>query len=113
MFGNLSNLPGLFKQAKEMQERMQQLQQELQARRHQGEAGAGAVTATVDGRGTLVDIKISPDAVGDLELLEEMIKGAVAAATQKSQQAAQSELANLTGGLNIPGLTDLLGGGRS
>ena len=110
MLGGLTNLPGMIKQAKEMQGRMAEMQKELAAKRHDGDAGGGAVVATVDGRGTLVDIRIQPDAVADVELLEDLVKGAVAAASSKAIDAAKEEMAKLTGGLNIPGLGDLLGG---
>lgn len=110
MFGGLTNLPGLFKQAKELQERMATLQQEIAARRFQGDAGGGTVVVTVDGRGMLVDVKIQPDAVADVELLEDMIKGAAAVANNKAQDAARAEMAQLTGGMNIPGLSEMFGG---
>ena len=110
MLGGLGDLAGMFKQAKEMKGRMEELQAELKDRRHTAEAGAGAVTATVDGRGALVDIKIRPEATQDVELLEDLVKAAVGAATKKSHQDMQNEMAKLTGGLNVPGLTDMLGG---
>jgi len=80
------------------------------ALRYQADSGGGAVTATVDGRGTLVGIKIQPDATEDVELLEDLVTSAVRAASAKAQQAAQQDLAAMTGGMNIPGLSDLLGG---
>ena len=111
MLGNLGNLAGLMKSAKELQGNLARMQEEMAARRFEGDAGGGMVRATVDGRGTLVDIKIDPQAVSDVELLEDLVKGAVAAAVSKSQEEMKGELAGLTGGLNIPGLTDMLGGG--
>ena len=110
MLGGLTNLPGMLKQAKEMQSRMADIHKGLAAKRYQGDAGGGSVVATVDGKGTLVDIRIQPDAVADVELLEDMIKGAVAVASAKATETAREEMAKLTGGLNIPGLSDMLGG---
>lgn len=110
MFGRLENFAGLVKSAKEMQERLATVQRELLTRRHQGDAGGGAVVATVDGRGTLVKIKIQPDAVGDVEFLEDLIKAAVVAATAKAHESVRTEVSQLTGGLNLPGLTDFFGG---
>jgi len=110
MLGGLGNIGGLLKQAKAMQERMATIQKELANRRYQADSGGGAVTATVDGRGTLVGIKIQPDATEDVELLEDLVTSAVRAASAKAQQAAQQDLAAMTGGMNIPGLSDLLGG---
>jgi nucleoid-associated protein EbfC len=111
MFGGLGNLAGLMKQAKSMQENVQKMQESLAAQRFEGEAGAGLVRAVVNGKGELVDIKIDPQAVTDVELLEDMVKAAISAASRKAQDGMKEEMSKLTGGLNIPGLSDLLGGG--
>jgi len=58
-----------------------------------------------------VRIKIDPKAAEDVELLEDLVKAAICAATGKAQDALQAEMSQLTGGLNIPGLTDMLGQG--
>ena len=110
MLGGIGNLAGLLKSAKEIQAQMAKIQAELASRRYEGDAGGGMVRATVDGKSTLIDIKIDPQAVNDVELLEDLVKAAVCAATAKSQEAMKSELAGLTGGLNIPGMTEMLGG---
>jgi hypothetical protein len=111
MLGKLGDIAGLLKSAKDMQSRLAKMQEELATKRYSGDAGGGVVHATVDGRGTLVDIKIDPTATSDIELLEDLIKGAVGAATTKSREAATNEMAAFTGGLNIPGLNDLMAGG--
>lgn len=110
MLGGLGNLSSLVKQAKEMQGRMAEVQKALAEKRYEGDAGGGSVVATVDGKGTLVDIKIEPEAAKDIELLEDLIKGAVSVAAKKATEGANQEMAQLTGGLNIPGLSDMLGG---
>ena len=112
MLGKLGDFAGLLKSAKEMQANLLKMQEELASKRYTGDAGGGGVQATVDGRGVLVDIKIEPSATSDIELLEDLIKGAVGAATTKSQEASKDEMAAFTGGMNIPGLTDLMAGGN-
>lgn len=111
MFGNLGNIAGMMKQAKALQENMQKMQEELVQKRFEAEAGAGMVKATVNGRGELVQIKIDPSAAGDVELLEDLVVAAVGAAAKKAQDAAKEEMAQLTGGMNIPGLSDMMGQG--
>ena len=110
MFGGLGNLAGMLKQAKSLQENMQKMQEELAAQRFEAEAGAGLVRAEVNGKGELVRIKIDPQATSDVELLEDLVVSAIGAAVQKSQEAMKGEISKLTGGFNLPGLTDLLGG---
>ena len=111
MLGGLGNLAGMLKQAKEMKARMEQVQAQLAAQRYTSEAGGGAVRATVDGRGALVDVKIKPEATGDVELLEDLVKAAVGAAVTRAHEEMRQEMARLTGGLNIPGLSEMLEGG--
>ncbi len=109
--GGLGDLAGILKSAKQLQGNIAKLQEELTSRRYEGDAGGGQVRATVDGKSTLVDIRIDPQALKDGELLEDLIKAAVCAATAKSQEAMKGEMAALTGGLNLPGLASMLGDG--
>ena len=111
MLGGLGNLAGIMKQAKAMQEQMQQIQESLAQQRFDADAGAGMVRAQVNGKGELIEVKIDPKAVEDIELLEDLVKAAVLAASTKAQDSAKEQMAQLTGGLNIPGLSQMLGGG--
>ena len=115
LLGNLGQLGGLLKQAQQMQQKVQQLQELLAEQRFDAEAGAGLVKATVDGRGNLVAIKLKPEALqpGEAEMLEELIKSAVCAASAKAQQCYREEIGKMTGGLNLPGLSEMLGLGGS
>ncbi len=108
MLGNLGDFTNLLKAAKDMQGKLAETQKALATRRFEGDAGGGMVRATVDGRGTLLDIKIEPQAVSDVELLEDLVKAAVGTAVTKAQEEAKNDMAELTGGLSIPGLTDML-----
>ena len=111
MFGGLGNLGSMLKQAKNLQENMRKIQETMAEKRFEADAGAGLVTAVVDGKGELLRVKIDPKATEDVELLEDMVKAAISAATAKAQDDMKGEMARLTGGLNVPGLTDLLGQG--
>jgi len=111
MLGGLGNLAGMLKQAKSLQENMQKIQESLAQQRFDADAGAGMVRAQVNGRGELIEVKIDPKATEDVELLEDLIKAAVAAAAQKAQEGMKAEMAKLTGGMDIPGLSDLMGQG--
>lgn len=111
MFGALGNLTGLLKTARDLQGNMAKLQESLAARRHEGIAGGDLVRAIVDGRGTLVDLKIDPKATSDVELLEDLVKAAIGAANAKSQEAMKQEMSAMTGGLDLSSFSQLLGGG--
>ena len=113
MLGGLGNLGGLFKQAKEMQQNLRQMQEELSRRRYEAQAGGGLVKVTVNGRGELVALHIDPQAVADIEVLEDLVVAAANSAATQAQGAMKDEMAKLTGGLQLPGLSDLLGASGS
>ena len=101
--GGLGNI---MKQAQQMQRRMAQLQEEMANKQVEASAGGGMVTAVVNGKQQLLDLKIDPAAVDpeDVEMLQDLVMAAVNEAIKQSQQMAQEEMSKLTGGLNIPGL---------
>jgi len=114
MFGALGDIAGLLKQARQMQEKMKSLQEELARRTFEADAGAGAVTVRVNGRNEVLSVKLQASAVSpqDTESLEELIKSATNAAQRKAQEAIQAEMSQLSAGLNLPGLANLLGGAK-
>lgn len=111
MFGNLGQLAGLLKNAGQIKENMKLVGERLKAARYGGEAGAGQVRATVDGRGELVSVKLEAVALesGDGELMEDLIVAAVNDAIRRSREGAQKELEAATGGMNLGGMLDMLG----
>ena len=96
----------LMQQMEQMQRDMEKAQRELAEMRFEATAGGGAVTATANGQGELIDLKISPEAVDpeDVEMLQDLILAAVHEALEKGRKAQEEKLGGLTGGLNIPGL---------
>ena len=105
----LGDIAGMMGQVKEMQAKMKQTQEELRNKVVEASSGGGIVTARVNGRGELLDIKFDAQAVdpNDLEMLEDLTKAAINAAMEKSQRLMQEEMSKLTGGLNIPGMDQL------
>jgi DNA-binding YbaB/EbfC family protein len=110
MLGGLGNMLEVLKGARELQSKMAELQKELESRRYDAATGGGAVRVVVDGKGTVLEVKIDPSATADVELLEELVRSAVATALSRSQEAMAQEFARLTGGLNLGGLERMLRG---
>lgn len=108
MFGSLGNLTGLLKQAKELQQRMAEAQARLAETVYDATVGGGLVEVRVNGRMEVVDIRIEEEARNDPEMLPDLIRAGVNAALQKAQRGAQEELAKVTGGLNLPGMQEML-----
>lgn len=115
MFDNIKNMAGILGQAKEIKEKMQQLQEELGQKTVEADAGAGAVRVVANGRLEIVHVHLDPPLVAtlagqgadaDRQMIEDLITAAANAALAKARQLVQQEMSHLTGGLNIPGLTE-------
>jgi nucleoid-associated protein EbfC len=100
----MKNLAGLMKQAQQMQSKMQEMQDELSRLEVTGEAGAGMVRVTLNGKGEMRGIQIDPKVVdpSDTEMLQDLIVAAHRAAKDKVEAAAAAEMQKVTGGLNLP-----------
>ena len=111
MFGDLAKM---MKLAGELRTRLPEMRRKLENARFAADAGGGAVAATVNGRGVLVDLKISGRAISDpnisqdAETLSDLVKAAVSAAQEKAAAGARQSMTELTGGMEIPGLTDMM-----
>jgi DNA-binding YbaB/EbfC family protein len=88
-------------QAQRLQHALEDRQQELARQEVQGQAGAGLVTATANGRGEIVRLHIDPKIFSDPALLEDLIVAAVNAALRQAQELQQREMQSL---FPIPGL---------
>ncbi|PYV59743.1 MAG: YbaB/EbfC family nucleoid-associated protein [Acidobacteria bacterium] len=97
------NIQELMSQAKQQYEGLQKKMQETVV---EGSSGGGTVLVKMDGRKQVLGIKIDPEAVkaGDIEMLQDLITAAVNGAGQKVDEAVQSSMGGMLGGMNIPGL---------
>jgi nucleoid-associated protein EbfC len=93
-------------QVKMLQEKMAKIQEELSLKTVESSSGGGMVTAVVNGRQELVQLKIDPQVIDpeDVEMLQDLVLAAVNDALRKSQELAAGEMTKVAGGLNIPGL---------
>ena len=100
MKGGLGNL---MKQAQEMQAKMQKAQEEMANMEVTGESGAGLVKVVMTGRHDVRRVSIDDSLVGDdKEMLEDLIAAAVNDAVRKIEQTSQSNMSDMTSGLNLP-----------
>lgn len=108
--GNLANLSGLVKQAQEMGSKLQQLNQELKGKRVTGSAGAGLVEVEANGVGEILSVRIDPSlfAKQDREFVEDLLPVAVNAAQTKAKELYSEQMKLLTGGLDLPGLSEAM-----
>ena len=93
------NIQELMSQAKRQYEVLQKKMQETVV---EASSGGGTVTVKMDGRKQVLSMKIDPEAVkaGDLEMLQDLITAAVNEAGRKIDDAMQSSLGGMLGGLS-------------
>ena len=103
------DLSSLMQQAREMQEKMNRVQEELASKTVTGSAGGGMVTVQATGKGEIISIAIEDEVVDrtEKELLQDLVSGAVNDALRKARELAKTEMSGLAGGVQIPGLTNL------
>lgn len=98
--GGMGNM---MKQAQEMQEKMQRAQEEVAKAEVQGEAGAGMVKVTMNGRHDVLNVSIDPSVMQeDKELLEDLLAAAVNDAVRKLEASSKEKMEEATAGLNLP-----------
>ena len=99
--GGGMNQASMMKQAQKMQEELLKMQEQLDAATFSATAGGGAVSATVSGKREITELSIDPEAVDpeDVEMLQDMIIAAVNEALRKAEEASQSGMSKLTGGI--------------
>ncbi len=100
----LGDLMGMMKQAKELQEKMQALQEEVAAMEVEGAAGGGLVSVVMTGKSEMKRLKIDPSLIKpeDAEILEDLIVAAVNDARAKAEQVLADKMRAMTGGLQLP-----------
>ena len=110
--GGFRGMPGgmnqaaMMKQAQKMQQEMLRMQEEMENKTYSATTGGGMVTATVNGKHEVLDLKINPEAVDpdDVEMLQDMVIAAVNEAMRTADNDAANNMSRLTGGLNLGGM---------
>ena len=100
MKGGMGNL---MKQAQEMQDKMQRVQEEIAKAEGLGEAGAGMVKVSMNGRHDVSKVEIDPSVMEeDKELLEDLLAAAVNDAVRKVEETSRGRMEEATEGMNLP-----------
>lgn len=96
----------LMAQAQKMQEDVKAKQAELEETLYDVTSGGGMISLTMSGKHQVTKLKIDPAAIDpeDTEMLEDLIAAAVNEAVRKVDEASDAAMAEITDGLNIPGL---------
>lgn len=102
----MPNMNDLLRQANLMQNKVTKLQQELATRSVEASSGGGMVKVEVTGKQELKSIVIDPKALegADVEMLQDLILAAVNEGVRVSRAMMEREIANITGGIHLPGI---------
>lgn len=109
MFGDM------FQQMQKAQQDLVKIQSELKNKTVEASTGGNKVTVIANGCQQILKVNIDPDLIKDpedLDLLEDMIVGAVNQALEKSKSLAQKEMGQLAGGLDMNNIMKMFQGGK-
>lgn len=108
--GGLANIGNLMKQAQQMGNKMQAVNEQLKVKRATGMAGGGMIEVDVNGLSEVLAVRIDPGLVarGDREMLEDLLPAAFNSARQKAQELHQQAMQEVMGDMNVPGLEEAL-----
>ena len=106
MGGGPQNMNAMIRQAQKMQEDMEALQADLDAREYDISAGGGVVGVKINGKKEILSIDIQPEIVDpdDIETLSDILVAAVNEAIKRVEDTNNSEMSKITGNVGIPGL---------
>jgi len=92
------NLQELMAQAKQQYETLQKKMEQTVV---EASAGGGTVTVKMEGRKQVLAVVIDPEAIkaGDVEMLQDLVMAALNEAGRKVDQAMQSSVGGMLGGL--------------
>lgn len=99
----MKGINDLMKQAQQMQERMQKMQEEVASAEVEGQAGAGMVKVIMTGRHDVRKVEIDPGLLSeDKEMLEDLLAAAVNDAVRKVEENTQAKMGEITNGISLP-----------
>lgn len=106
MGGGPQNMNAMIRQAQKMQEEMEALQADLDAREYDVSAGGGVVNIKINGKKEILAIDIKPEIVDpdDIETLSDILVAAVNEAIKRVEDTNSAEMSKVTGNMSVPGL---------
>jgi DNA-binding YbaB/EbfC family protein len=89
----------LLKNAQKIQEQMGNVQEKLGTITATGSAGGGMVEIDINGRMEVQAVRIHPDTLNDVEMLQDLIAAAFTSAMEKIKEALSREMGSLMGSM--------------
>ena len=104
--GGPQNMNAMIRQAQKMQDKITELQEDIEARDFTASVGGGAVEVVVTGKKNIKSLTIKPEVVDpeDIEMLQDLVISAVNEAIANVEKVTEEEMTKVTGGVSLPGL---------
>ena len=98
------NIQKMMKQAQAMQQKIADMQGEMEAKEFEGTSGGGLVTVKVNGKGTMLGLSLDDSLIDkdEKDMLEDLIIAAHNEARKKSEDAMASAMGDATSGMGLP-----------
>ena len=110
MFKGLGNIASLMRNATEISGKIGEVSDQLRQQRAVGQAGGGMVEVEVNGLGQVVRVTIEPSLLenNEREMIQDLLPAAFNEAASRAKQMHVDAMKELTGGISLPGMDDLL-----
>ncbi|KYP95649.1 hypothetical protein BG74_08525 [Sodalis-like endosymbiont of Proechinophthirus fluctus] len=100
---SIGGMGNLMKQAQQMQEKMQRMQEEIAQLEVIGESGAGLVKITINGMHNCRSVEIDPTLLeDDKDMLEDLIAAAFNDAAHRVAETQKEKMAVISSGMQFP-----------
>ncbi len=100
----MKNIGQMMKQAQQLQEKMNEVQEQLANTEVAGSSGGGMIEVTLNGKAEVRKVKIDPKVIdpAEAEMLEDLIVAAFNDAKGKVEAHVAERMSEITGGLKLP-----------
>ena len=104
--GGAQDMNAMIRQAQKMQDKITELQEDIEAREFSAAVGGGAVEVVVTGKKNIKSLTIKPEVVDpeDIEMLQDLIISAFNEAVGVVEETTETEMSKITGGVSLPGM---------
>ncbi len=104
--GGAQDMNAMIRQAQKMQDKITELQEDIEARDFTASVGGGAVEVVVTSKKNIKSLTIKPEVVDpeDIEMLQDLVISAVNEAIANVEKVTEEEMTKVTGGVSLPGL---------
>ena len=102
--GGMPNMNQMMKQMEKMQKELEKSQKDLEETEFKSSAGGGMIEVVANGKNEILSVEIKEEVTEDLEMLEDLVMVCVNDVLQQIEKESESQIGDLTGGMNIPGL---------